>query len=163
MWFAILLYEGNDNSDEGDVFPVRTKADEDRSVDVLEKALSKTTRILIVDDDKDLATTFKTCLESETTFQVYTYNDPLVALSDFKPNFYDLLLVDINMPLMNGFELCEKILKLDINVRVCFMSAGEINQEAIRELYPLRTIGGCFIKKPVEINHLIRQLKAELG
>jgi DNA-binding response OmpR family regulator len=82
---------------------------------------------LLVDDDKDLTTTFKTCLE--TTFQVYTYNDPLGALSDFRPNFYDLLLVDINMPLMNGFELCERILKLDINVRVCFMSAGEINQE----------------------------------
>jgi DNA-binding response OmpR family regulator len=63
---------------------------------------------------------------------------------------------------MNGFELCEKILKLDSNVRVCFMSAGEINQEANTELYPIRTIGGCFIKKPVEINHLIRQLKAEL-
>ena len=148
----------------GDAFPVKTKADEDKSVGVREKALSKTTRILIVDDDKDLTTTFKTCLETnEITFQVFAYNDPLAALSDFKPNFYDLLLVDINMPLMNGFELCEKILKLDINVRVCFMSAGEINQEAIRELYPLRTIGGCFIKKPVEIDHLIRQLKAELG
>ena len=53
------------------------------------------------------------------------------------------------MPPMNGFELCEKILLLDINVKVCFMTAGEINQKAIRELYPLRTIGGCFIKKPV--------------
>jgi hypothetical protein len=67
------------------------------------------------------------------------------------------------MPIMNGFELCEKLLPLDINVKVCFMSAGEINQEAIRELYPLRTIGGCFIKKPVEIGHLIRQLISELG
>jgi CheY-like chemotaxis protein len=66
------------------------------------------------------------------------------------------------MPPMNGFELCEKILLLDINVKVCFMTAAEINQEAIRELYPVRTIGGCFIKKPVEIDHLIRQLIAEL-
>jgi len=70
--------------------------------------------------------------------------------------------MDINMPLMNGFELCEKVLLLDINVKVCFMTAGEINQKAIRELYPLRTIGGCFIKKPVEIDHFIRQLIAEL-
>ena len=53
------------------------------------------------------------------------------------------------MPIMNGFELCEKILLMDINVKVCFMTAGEINQQAIRELYPLRTMGGCFIKKPV--------------
>jgi hypothetical protein len=53
-------------------------------------------------------------------------------------------------------------LELQINVKVCFMTAGEINQQAIRELYPLRTMGGCFIKKPVEIDHLISQLKAEL-
>ena len=59
-------------------------------------------------------------------------NDPVLALSDFKPNFYDLLLVDINMPRMNGFELCEKILAIDLNVRVCLMSSGEINWEALR-------------------------------
>jgi CheY-like chemotaxis protein len=59
------------------------------------------------------------------------------ALSKFKPNFYDLLLVDTTMPIMNGFELCEKILLMDINVKVCFMTASEINQQAIRELYPL--------------------------
>ena len=130
-------------------------------------------RILIVDDEPDIAMTLKIGLESNNDrsdysdkkkikFEVYSYTDPVEALSNFKPNFYDLLLVDITMPIMNGFELCEKLLPLDINVRICFMSAGEINQEAIRELYPLRTIGGCFIKKPVEIDHLIRQLIAEL-
>ena len=130
-------------------------------------------RILIVDDEPDIAMTLKIGLESnsersdyndkkKTKFEVYSYTDPVEALSNFKPNFYDLLLVDITMPIMNGFELCEKLLPLDINVKFCFMSAGEINQEAIRELYPLRTIGGCFIKKPVEIDHLIRQLIAEL-
>jgi CheY-like chemotaxis protein len=126
-------------------------------------------RILIVDDEPDVAMTLKLGLESsndddnkKSKFEVYSYTNPVEALSEFKPNFYDLLLVDITMPIMNGFELCEKLLPLDINVRVCFMSAGEINQEAIRELYPLRTIGGCFIKKPVEIDHLIRQLIAEL-
>jgi hypothetical protein len=51
---------------------------------------------------------------------------------------------------------------MDINVKVCFMTAGEINQQAIRELYSLRTIGGCFIKKPVELDHLIIQLIAEV-
>jgi DNA-binding response OmpR family regulator len=53
------------------------------------------------------------------TIEVYTSNNPIVALSEFKPNHYDLLLVDINMPHMNGFELCEKILAIDINVKVC--------------------------------------------
>jgi DNA-binding response OmpR family regulator len=98
---------------------------------------------------------------SEASFQVHAYNDPLAALSDFRPNFYDLLLVDLNMPLMNGFELCERILRLDVNVRVCFMSAGEINQEAIREVHSTKSIG-CFIKKPIAINHLVEILKAEL-
>ena len=125
-----------------------------------------------MDDEPDIAMTLKIGLESnnersdyndkkKTKFE-YSYTDPVEALSNFKPNFYDLLLVDTTMPIMNGFELCEKILLLDINVKVCFMTAGEINQKAIRELYPLRTIGGCFIKKPVERDHLIRQLIAEL-
>ena len=134
----------------------------------VDRSSSNYKRILIVDDEPDIAMTLKLGLESSNgddkkiKFEVYSYTDPVEALSNFKPNFYDLLLVDITMPIMNGFELYEKLLPLDINVKVCFMSAGEINQEAIRELYPLRTIGGCFIKKPVEIDHLIRQLIAEL-
>jgi two-component SAPR family response regulator len=93
-------------------------------------------------------------------FEVYTYNNPLVALSEFKPNFYDLLLTDINMPIINGFELSQKVLKLDVNVRVCFVSAGEVNIEALREVYPKINLG-CFIKKPVTIDYLIKRLSAE--
>jgi CheY-like chemotaxis protein len=84
-----------------------------------------------------------------------------VALSQFKPNFYDLLLTDIFMPGMNGFELCQKILELDANVRVCFMSAAEINVEALREVYH-KVSFGCFMKKPVEIEYLVKRLLAEL-
>jgi two-component SAPR family response regulator len=73
---------------------------------------------------------------NKTFFKVYAYSNPLEAFSNFKPNFYDLLLVDINMPKMNGFEFSTKILELDVNVRVCFMSSGLINQEAFREQYP---------------------------
>ncbi|MGA9152033.1 MAG: response regulator [Candidatus Nitrosopolaris sp.] len=93
--------------------------------------------------------------------EVYTSNDPIVALSDFKPNFYDLLLVDINMPHMSGFELSEKILVIDINVRICFMSSLEINREALREIYPSLSLG-CFIRKPVTIDYLIRRIMSEL-
>ena len=84
----------------------------------------------------------------------------VVALSEFKPNFYDLLLVDINMPRMNGFEFCEKILVIDINVRVCFMS-GEINRKALREIYPAISVGG-FIRKPVSIDYLLIRIRSEL-
>ena len=122
-------------------------------------------RILIVDDEPDVTLTFKLSLEKNNTdkrFEVYTYNDPAIALSEFKPNFYDLLLTDIYMPNMNGFELCEKILELDVNIRVCFMSAAEVNIEALREVYPKSRSIGCFIKKPVTIDYLVKRLLAEL-
>ena len=62
---------------------------------------------------------------------------------------------------MNGFELCEKVLESDINVRLCFMSAAEVNVEALREVYPKLGFG-CFIKKPVEMEYLVERLCAEL-
>jgi DNA-binding response OmpR family regulator len=122
-------------------------------------------RILIIDDHYDTTLTFKAALEScnnnTKEFEVYTCNDPLAALLEFKPNFYDLLLIDINLPYMNGFELYEKISKLDLNVKVCFMSAGEVNHEAIREIHTSLNIG-CFMQKPVTIDYLIKRVKAEL-
>ena len=122
-------------------------------------------RILIVDDHYDTTLTFKVALESinsnKKEFEVYTCNDPLAALMEFKPNFYDLLLIDINLPYMDGFELYEKISKIDLNAKVCFMSAGEVNHEAIREIHPSLNIG-CFIQKPVSIDYLIKRVKAEL-
>ena len=123
---------------------------------------------MIVDDDKDITITFKAGIEegnnhsdAKRRIEVHTYNNPVAALSEFKPNFYDLLLVDIKMPNMNGFELCEKILAMDINVRVCFMSSGEINREALREIYPSLTVG-CFIRKPVTIDNLVKRIMSEL-
>ena len=133
-----------------------------------EKLSPFTKRILIVDDDPDITFTFKKGFEEASrisddkiSFHVNTYNDPLVALSEFKPDFYDLILVDINMSKMNGFELSVKVLELDANPRVCFMSSGLINQEALREQYPSLSIG-CFIGKPVTIENLIKRVKAEL-
>ena len=123
---------------------------------------------MIIDDDPDITLTFKEGIENNNgnedinkQIEVYTYNNPSTALSEFKPNFYDLLLTDINLPNMNGFQLCEKILLIDINVRVCFMSSGEINLEALREIYPTLSLG-CFLKKPVTMDYLIERIKAEL-
>ena len=125
-------------------------------------------RILIVDDDADITTTFRRAIEDSNDgnddnkrIEVYTANDPVVALSEFKSNFYDLLLVDINMPHMNGFQLCEKILTIDINVKVCFMSSGEINRKALREIYPSLTVG-CFMRKPMTMDYLLERIRLEL-
>jgi two-component system KDP operon response regulator KdpE len=123
-----------------------------------EKRLSKV--VLIVDDDPDMTSIFSLGLQDEG-FEVYTYNDPLDVLSQFRPNFYDLLLVDISMPKMNGIDLSRQLLELDPNVKICFITAGEANIEVLRELYPTRDIG-CFIRKPVTIDQLVRRVKAEL-
>jgi CheY-like chemotaxis protein len=142
--------------------PAPLQNQSNHSVETRKQPLYK--RILIVDDDIDITLTFKSSIEEyydDKRFEVYTYNNPLVALSEFKPNFYDLLLTDINMPDMNGFELCQKILELDVDVRVCFISAGEANIEALREVYPNVSMG-CFIKKPVSIEYLVKRLSAEL-
>ena len=120
-------------------------------------------------DEPDITVTFKLGIEGSNNshnndskkIKVYPYNDPLVALSEFKRDFYDLLLVDIDLPHLNGFELCEKILEIDINVRVCFMTSGEINREALREIYPTLSLG-CFLKKPVTIDYLVKRINAEL-
>ena len=125
---------------------------------VEEKRLSNV--VLIVDDDPDMTSVFGLGLQDEG-FEVYTFNDPLVALSQFRPNFYDLLLVDINMPKMNGIDLSRRLLELDSNVKICFITAGEANIEVLRELYPTRGIG-CFIKKPVTMDQLVRRVKEEL-
>jgi response regulator of citrate/malate metabolism len=71
------------------------------------------------------------------------------------------MLIDVYMPDMEGFELCEKILELDANIRVCFISAAELNIQALREVYPKLGFG-CFIKKPVEIGYLVERLCTEL-
>jgi len=119
-------------------------------------------RILLVDDNSDVAFTLRLGLENvDATMKVYSYDNPVKALADFEPNFYDLLLVDVNMPLMNGFELCQKLLQKDINIRVCFMTSGEINMDAVREVHPLKSIG-CFIKKPISADALLKRIRTEL-
>jgi DNA-binding response OmpR family regulator len=124
-----------------------------------EKRVSKV--VLIVDDDPDMTSIFSLGLQDEG-FEVYTFNDSLEVLSHFRPNFYDLMLIDINMPKMNGIDLSKQLLELDLNVKICFITAGEANIEVLRELYPARDIG-CFIRKPVTIDQLVKRIKAELN
>ena len=83
----------------------------------------------MVDDNPDIVFTLRVGLESDPTMQVFGFDNPVTALVEFKPNFYDLLLIDVNMPLMDGFQLAQNLVRRDLNVRVCFMTAGEINME----------------------------------
>jgi DNA-binding response OmpR family regulator len=105
--------------------------------------------------------TLRVGLESDPTIQVFGFDNPVTALVEFKPNFYDLLLIDVNMPVMDGFQLAQNLVRRDLNVRVCFITAGEINTEAAREVHLLKNIG-CFIKKPITAEDLLKRIRAEL-
>jgi CheY-like chemotaxis protein len=118
-------------------------------------------RILIVDDDPDVTKTFGLVLEDSGLYEVDTYNDPLTALQSFRPNFYDLALLDIRMPYMNGFELSDKIENIDNKVKVCFISAYDVENKALRKQFPSLRVK-CFLPKPIAINVLIKRLEIEL-
>jgi CheY-like chemotaxis protein len=125
---------------------------------------TKIKRIFLVDDDYDHTVTFKAGLEI-AGFEVDAYNDSTVALSNFKPAYYDLLLIDIKMPLINGFELSEDILKIDNKARIWLISAYEVYYKTLEKEISSKlkeTISGHFIQKPVEIDNLVKQVKSEL-
>lgn len=94
-------------------------------------------------------------------FVVDTFNDPEEALSNFKPGLYDLLLIDVKMPKMNGFELYQEMEKTDNKVKVCFITAFEVYYMSLRELFPDVKVE-CFIKKPITTQDLTEKIMAEL-
>ena len=100
-------------------------------------------RILIVDDEPDIAKVLKMGLE-ENGFVVDTYNDPLSVISNFKADSYDLLLLDIKMPKMNGFELYNKLHQIDEKARICFITAYELYYDEFKIMFP-KTKVECFI------------------
>ena len=101
-------------------------------------------------------------LEETGLFDVDAFNDPELALSNFKPEVYGLLLLDFKMPKMNGYELYDKIKNIDDKVKVCFISAAYMNPENAREVFPFLKKIECIIQKPVEIPDLIVRVKAKL-
>jgi DNA-binding response OmpR family regulator len=152
---------GNPEIKNGTVHTGKLKSDQIESTSSYLSHDARHRRILVVDDNSDIVFTLRIELESDPIMQVYSYDNPITALLEFKPNFYDLLLIDVNMPLMDGFQLAQKLLQKDLNVRVCFMTSGEINMDAAREVHPLKSIG-CFIRKPITTEQLIKRIRAEL-
>ena len=134
-----------------------------------------TYRILLVDDDHDILFTFKEGLEENddavvdksqlfggAKIQVDTFADPKEALSSFKAGVYDLLLLDIRMQDMNGFELYKELKKIDDKPKVCFMTAYELYYEALKKDFPKLDVG-CFMKKPISIEDLATKISKELA
>jgi FixJ family two-component response regulator len=119
-------------------------------------------RILVVDDDADVISTFKMILEMNG-FEVDAYTNPTLALSNFKPNSYGLLLLDIRMPVMNGFELFRKMKSIDSRVEACFITAFEDYREEFKESFPMLDEAKYFIRKPKAIQDLVNHVATILG
>lgn len=117
-------------------------------------------KILVVDDEPDITASIKNGLQRKG-FEVDTYNDPTDALSNFRPDTYDLLLIDIRMPKMNGFELYREVKKKSSDVRICFFTAFEVYYDEFRKMFPNLEVK-CFIRKPITINDLVTHINTEL-
>ena len=117
-------------------------------------------RILLVDDEPDITFTIKGILK-ENGFQIDTFNDPITALKSYTSNFYDLVILDIKMPKMDGFELYYKIREKDLSVKICFLTAiAMFNREFRKARSEFGRIIGeeYFIQKPVKNEDLVKKL-----
>jgi two-component system catabolic regulation response regulator CreB/two-component system response regulator ChvI len=106
-------------------------------------------KLLIVDDENDILSVLEIGLQ-KAGFDITSFSDPIQALSDFRSEVYDLSLLDIKMPEINGFELYRRLKSIDRDVKVCFFTAFEMPMEEFEKQFP--DVGmHCLIKKPVEI------------
>ena len=120
--------------------------------------------VLMVDDELDVNFTIKTTLEETGLFQVDTFNDTKSALSVFKPSRYDLALLDIRMPEMNGFQLCRKLIEIDNRLKICFLTATEVLYYRETDSDVINDLGtDCFVSKPVNTSELVLRLKTILS
>ena len=116
-------------------------------------------RILIVDDEKDAGRTFKIILENYG-FDIDCFTDPALALEKFKPNLYDLIILDIRMPETNGFELYDQLKSRDSNIKTLFitaLSSVEPYNTQNSKVFPLRG-KRHFVMKPVSSEELLQQV-----
>ena len=116
----------------------------------------KKQRILVVDDELDNSLIFKLALE-DNGYQVDAYNNPDLALSAFKPHYYDLLILDIKMPKMDGYELYEKLQKIDDKVNVCFLTASERYKEEYQPIF-LSSSSATFLAKPITVDEFVKKV-----
>jgi CheY-like chemotaxis protein len=125
-------------------------------------------RILVVSPEDDVNLALKSALEQvegnasggSYYFRVDCFNNPVLALKNFKNGLYDLLIADVIMPQINGFDLAEEVKKIDQKVRVCFLIAGEIPGKLRANQFIVEEEGyeDKFIQIPIENNNLIRHV-----
>ena len=117
--------------------------------------MSENIKILLVDDEADIALALSLGLESNG-FSVDTFTSSLTALANFKSDFYKLALLDIKIPEMDGIELYKKIRDKDKKIKVCFVSAYDVDYHTVKEY------STCIIKKPITLEDLLKRINTEL-
>ena len=122
-------------------------------------------RVMVVDDERDILSILKRGLESKNRFQVDTFMDAESALESLKENsdnYYDLVLTDIRMPKINGFELYRRIKESNPHMKIVFITAFEINKDEFSKVIPSVDVID-FISKPVSMSTLITKLNSILN
>jgi two-component system, OmpR family, response regulator ChvI len=122
-------------------------------------SIPKKKKILLVDDEPDITSSLKIGLE-DNGFAVDIFNDSALALSNFKAGMYALVLLDVKMPQINGFELYEKIREVDSKVKACFITAHEVYYHSLKEIFP-DVDYDCYVK-PINIDNLVIHVKSHL-
>ena len=118
-------------------------------------------KLLIIDDEEDITDSLRSGL-TKKGFEVHAYNDPEKALTEFKPNTFDLALLDFKMPKINGYDLFRELKKYDTKIKICFLSAHETPFLEFQKIFP-DLPHQCFIRKPITLNFLITHIESELN
>jgi DNA-binding response OmpR family regulator len=117
---------------------------------------------LYVDNEPDLTDMLKMALE-HAGFTVDIFNDPLLALERFKPDRYDLVILDVIMPKMDGIELCDQLKKIDPGIRVCFLTASsETYSEELKKERHCRLNKDLFMHMPLPISKIIEEINRRI-
>ncbi len=124
---------------------------------MISSLLEEGKRVMIVDDDNDCMFTIKIVLE-RYGFKVYSFNNAYSALESYRVSYYDLVILDVILPGMNGFQLYREIKKMDKNVKVCFLSAGQIFYGTYQDIFS-EIDASYFIRKPIENQKLVRRVE----
>ena len=128
----------------------------------IQQQVQKNKRILLVDDEQDVNVSIRMVLE-ENGFKVDSFTNAFQALENFTAGLYDLVILDVKLPGMDGFSLCEKIKKLDDKVRICFLTAADkAYYEILKKHYP-SIKENCVIYKPVDNESLLELIKSDCG
>jgi DNA-binding response OmpR family regulator len=127
--------------------------------DQIDNNSPKSKRIMLIEDEADIVILFKMILESDVGVNVDSFTEPFSALNNFRSGLYNLIMIDIVLPKMNGFELYHKIRKLDNKVKICFLTASDMYFEEIRKNTFPELDTNHFIRKPISNEDFIQRVE----